>query len=121
MLSALYFLCLVCVACLVSGAPAPQRQQQKQPSLNTDDVSSWTVTDMALMRDTIEGFYETVVDDVMSAHTEELLVMLLHSPRSKKVQMLRTQASEMSQTPFQGKKERKKERMACVAKEKHAN
>ena len=78
---------------------APLKLQQQQ-----EDQDDWPLSNAVMIRDTIEGFYETVVDDVLSAHTEDLLVMLTHSPRNKKLKLLQAQATTLRDgSPLQGK------------------
>ncbi|KAI9496013.1 hypothetical protein BDB00DRAFT_811393 [Zychaea mexicana] len=97
--SILYLASLVYVFCNVVIA-APLKFQQQQQQQQQDD---WPLSNAVMIRDTIEGFYETVVDDVLSAHTEDLLVMLTHSPRTKKSKLLQSQATTLRGSPLQGK------------------
>ncbi|KAI9251414.1 hypothetical protein BDA99DRAFT_608106 [Phascolomyces articulosus] len=90
----IYLVSLISLLCAVTlAAPLKLQQQQEQ-----DD---WPLSNAVMMRDTIEGFYETVVDDVLSAHTEDLLVMLTHSPRNKKLKLLQSQATTLRGSPLQ--------------------
>ncbi|KAI7853142.1 hypothetical protein BDC45DRAFT_570301 [Circinella umbellata] len=88
--SILYLFSIFCIFCnLAIAAPLRLQQQQQQ------DQDDWPLSNAVMIRDTIEGFYETVVDDVLSAHTEDLLVMLTHSPRNKKLKLLQAQATTL--------------------------
>ena len=89
-------LLLVSLFYLCAALPLKFHQQQPQPQ------EEWPLSNAVMVRDTIEGFYETVVDDVLSAHTEDLLVMLTHSPRTRKLKLLQSQATTLRGSPLQG-------------------
>ncbi|KAI9320129.1 hypothetical protein BX666DRAFT_1919450 [Dichotomocladium elegans] len=63
-----------------------------------------------VIRDTVETFYRTVVDDVLSTHTEDLLVRLTQTPRPKRLPLLRSQ----SQSLGNGKMEHTKFILICL-------
>ncbi|KAI7880913.1 hypothetical protein K492DRAFT_177513 [Lichtheimia hyalospora FSU 10163] len=84
-------------------------------TFNTKPTTSTTTTtttavnenDLVMIRDTIEGFYETIVDEVLSTHTENLLMQLTHSSAGRRMHLLQSQAMRLSDGPIPG---------TCVAK-----
>lgn len=76
-------------------------------TLNTNPTSALTTAvnnnDIVMIRDTIEGFYETIVDEVLSTHTENLLVQLTHSSARRRMHLLQSQAMLLSDEPIPGK------------------
>ncbi|KAI9314472.1 hypothetical protein BX666DRAFT_1879521 [Dichotomocladium elegans] len=70
-------------------------------------VAEPQITRADILRETIEDFYESVVDEVLSTRTENLLGKLTHSPTGHKFQLLQLQASRLSDEPLHG---------SCLAK-----
>lgn len=76
----------------LSGA-APLDKQQQFPLSSLQDDPNWPVSNAVVIQDTIEGFYESAVDEILSAQTEELLATLTQTPVHHRINMLRHQAS----------------------------
>lgn len=79
--------------CSTLSEAAPLDKQQQFPLSSLQDEPNWPVSNAVVIQDTIEGFYESAVDEILSAQTEELLATLTQTPVHHRINMLRHQAS----------------------------